>query len=111
MSRMISGAPLVTVLKYLVLTACAVCWAYAVYHGTIFEGRLKAKDLRQIEALNHPMTVFSRDLPSRALESRRKVFAALALFAVLGLCLVAILFFDASGTARSPFLFPPSSQH
>jgi hypothetical protein len=107
---MIGDAHLVTVLKYVLLTACCACWAYAVYHGTIFEGRLKAKHYSEIEALNHPLMLFSRNLPSRALESRRKVFAALAIFAVLGLCLIVILHFDSAGTAQSPFLFPSGSR-
>jgi hypothetical protein len=103
---MISAALLMTVLKYLVLTACTACWVYAVYHATIFEGRLSTKDPFSIEALNHPTTLFRPELQSkRARESRRKVFAALTLFAVLGVCLLVILFFDVSGPPRSPFLF------
>jgi ferric-dicitrate binding protein FerR (iron transport regulator) len=102
---MIGAALFVTVLKYLVLAACSACWVYAAYHGVIFEGRLKTKDPREIEALNHPSTVFSRDISKRAQESRRRVFAALTIFAVLAVCLLVILFFDESGPPVSPFLF------
>jgi hypothetical protein len=96
---------LIAALKYLVLAACSGCWAYAMYHGVIFEGRLRAKDPFEIEALNRPAAVFRRNLPQRALEARRKAFTALAIFAVLGVCLLVILYFDASGPAKSPFLF------
>jgi hypothetical protein len=97
---------MVTTLKYVVLAACTACWVYAVYHATMFERQLRTKDYRQIETLNHPATMFRRDMLSkRAQESRRKVFAALAIFAVLGVSLLVILYFDASGPARSPFLF------
>jgi hypothetical protein len=102
---MIGTAFLLTTLKYLVLVACAASWAYAAYHGTVFEKRLKTRDPRQIEALNHPSMLFSRNLSSRAIESRRRVFIALTVFAVLGLCLLVILYFDAAGPPKSPFLF------
>jgi hypothetical protein len=103
---MIGGAIVLTVLKYLVLTACSACWVYAAYHAVIFEGRLSTKDPQAIERLNHPATLFRPELQSkRAREARRKVFAALAVFAALGVCLLVILFFDVSGAPRSPFLF------
>jgi len=102
---MTAAAFLVTTLKYLVLAGCAASWGYAAYHGTRFETRLTVKDFRTIEALNHPATLLRRDLPKRAIESRRKVFIALAVFAGLGLCLLVILYFDSSGPVRSPFLF------
>lgn len=102
---MIGAAVLLTILKYLVLTACTACWIYAAYHGVVFEGRLKTKDPMAIEALNHPLTLFSADIPKRAQEARRKVFGALTIFAVLGLCLLVILFFDTGGPPTSPFLF------
>jgi hypothetical protein len=100
-----SGASLVTTLKYVVLAACSACWIYAAYHGTIFEGRLTTRDYRKVEALNRPGMLFSPKLSDRALESRRKVFTALTVFAVLAVCLIVILFFDASGGARSSFVF------
>jgi hypothetical protein len=102
---MIVSAFLVTALKYLVLIACSACWIYAAYHGVMFEGRLTTKDPFAIESLNHPGTLFRNDLSKRALESRRKVFIGLAMFAALGLCLLVILYFDATGPVRSPFLF------
>lgn len=102
---MIGAAFLVTTLKYLVLVACAASWAYAAYHGTRFEMRLTTKDYRAIEALNHPATLFRRDLSKRAIESRQKVFRGLAVFFALGLCLLVILYFDPSGPPKSSFLF------
>jgi hypothetical protein len=102
---MIGAAFLVTTLKYLVLVACAASWAYAAYHGTRFEMRLSTRDFHAIEALNHPSTLFRHDLPKRALESRQKTFRGLAVFFALGLCLLAILYFDRSGPVTSPFLF------
>ena len=102
---MISAALLVTVLKWGVLAACSMCWIYAAYHGTVFEGRLKTRNPFEIEELNRPSTLFSSSLSNRAIEARRKVFVALSIFAVLGLCLLMILYFDASGPATSPFLF------
>jgi hypothetical protein len=102
---MISGTLLVTTLKYLVLIACSACWLYAAYHGAIFERRLHTKDIWEIEALNHPSMLFSRNLSERAQESRRKVLTALAVFAALGVCLVVILCFDVAGGAKSTFIF------
>jgi hypothetical protein len=102
---MLGGAPLVTTLKYLVLAACSACWIYAAYHGTIFEGQLRTRDYRQVEAINRPGMLFSRKLSDRAQAARRKVFIALTIFAILALCLAVILFFDASDPTKSPFLF------
>ncbi|HEX3883098.1 MAG TPA: hypothetical protein VHW66_10605 [Stellaceae bacterium] len=98
---------LLAIVKYVVLTGCAASWVYAAFHGARFEERLSnaTRNPFEIEALNRPATLFRSDLPKRAIESRRKVYAGLAVMFVLGLCLLVILYFDAAGPVRSPFLY------
>jgi hypothetical protein len=98
---------LLIAIKYLVLTGCAASWGYAAFHGARFEDRLSkaTRNPFEIEALNRPATLFRNDLPKRAIESRRKVYTGLAIMFGLGLCLLVILYFDASGSVRSPFLY------
>jgi hypothetical protein len=98
---------LLVIVKYLVLIGCATSWGYAAFHGARFEGRLSkaARNPFEIEALNRPAAMFRNDLPKRAIESRRKVYAGLAVMLGLGLCLLVILYFDAAGPVRSPFLY------
>ena len=96
------------VLKYFMLAVCGAAWVYATYHGVRFEDQLgrTTRDPFRIEALNHPASLFRDDLHRLARKSRRKVFAALAVFFGMGIVLLALLLiFGGAGGVGSPFQY------